>query len=148
MSRILILACSATKVKSPRLIAAWLRYDGPAWRTMRANVPAPLAFQTFALSAEHGLIDAMQPIADYDRLMTAERARELVPGVADRLEELGRSYPGEILAFGGRHYRELIQRARELAEEAGDRSIPITYTRGGIGEQLGQLKAWLRKDGQ
>jgi hypothetical protein len=147
--RTLILACSATKHKDPGRLQALDRYDGPAFRTLRANWPRGHWLEPpFILSAEHGLIDAGFPIEDYDRRMTAARADELLVQVHDQLErlELGGQLGEEILFFGGEIYRNLILYA--AASIAGDLRIRIRTTRGGIGEQLGQLKAWLRRNGQ
>lgn len=148
MKRTLILACSATKNTVPGRLPALHRYDGPAWRTLRANVSpveilhgyAELA--VYALSAEHGLIAAETWIADYDRRMTPARAKELEPIVGRQLREL--KLAGEIFVYGGADYRRAIGGACAYAD-----GLPLlermTFTRGGIGDQLGQLKAWLRR---
>lgn len=144
--RMLILACSATKIGNPSPVPAFHRYDGPAWRTLRANIDDAGALKVFALSAEHGLISAHRHIADYDRRMTLERGRALVPNVADALaiELLG--WQGVIFAFGGGVYRDCLEQARLSAESVISRGIAIDYSIGGIGEQLGQLKTWLRRE--
>lgn len=151
--RILILACSATKKPEPLPMPAFYRYDGPAWRTLRANVPAPLPFETFALSAEHGLIPGFQPITNYDRPMTTRRVRELYDVAGEQLTKIIRQVDMgehiaelEIFAVGGKLYRRLLAGARDCAEVDLDRLLPITFSSGGIGEQLGQLKAWLRRE--
>jgi hypothetical protein len=143
MSRTVILACSQTKRHDTAELAAMARYDGPAWRVLRTNMTCAIA-PPFALSAEFGLISAYQEIPDYDRRMTAARSRELAGVVAEQLETLirqGRLDPTrEILAFGGGVYRDCLENAIALAEIE---PLRISYTSGGIGEQLGQLKAFL-----
>lgn len=156
MNRTLILACSATKARScpGGKIPAIERYDGPAWRTLRANiagVPAgQLDLEIFALSAEHGLIDDGFPIEDYDRRMTSARSRELIDPTYERiLDLLGEcQLSGPIFFYGGELYRSCIRQAIQLAEMDVQQDIPVTYSSGSIGCQLHQLKAWLRKDGQ
>jgi hypothetical protein len=146
LNRAVIIACSARKRRSEAELSALARYDGPAWRTLRANLTC-LVEPPFALSAEHGLISAYQEIADYDRRLTPARVRELVDQVADQLVAAirGGRFRGEIFAYGGALYRELLEAARDLAQCELDRAIPITFSSGGIGDQLGQLKAWLRR---
>src|SRR5215211_1977040 len=82
-SRSLILACSRRKRTDEGLLPAVDRYDGPAFRVLRrflregsSEVP-----DIRVLSAEHGLIPHDLPIANYDRIMTDSRARELRPHV-------------------------------------------------------------------
>jgi hypothetical protein len=146
MSRTVILACSATKRHDTAELAAIARYDGPAWRTLRNNMTCAIA-PPFALSAEFGLISAYQEIPNYDRRMTPARARVLVGQVAEQLERFvreGKLDPDrETLAFGGGIYRDLLEDARHVAEAALDRTIRLEHTSGGIGDQLGQLKAFL-----
>lgn len=141
--RCLILACSATKRSDPGLLPAIARYDGPAWRTVRRNmtVTGPL----LALSARYGLLSAFTPIPDYDERMTLGRARELIGPVAAELALIAGDVR-EVYAFGGGIYRDLLEQARVLAEAESGRPIPIGYTTGGIGDQLGQLKAWLGRE--
>jgi hypothetical protein len=144
MSRTVILACSATKRHDTAELAAIARYDGPAWRVLRTNMTCAIA-PPFALSAEFGLISAYQEIPDYDRRMTPARARDLAGVVAEQLEaaiRIGRLDPKrEILAFGGGVYRHCLQEAIAIAELEG--KLRIRFTEGGIGDQLGQLKAFL-----
>lgn len=144
MNRTVIVACSARKRETTAELSALARYDGPAWRTLRANLSCVIE-PPLALSAEYGLISAYQEIPNYDRRMTAARIEELVDLVADQLDELGRAgkLRGAIFAYGGEHYRELLQRAERRAH----RSLDITYSHGGIGQQLGQLKAFLTEPG-
>lgn len=146
--RTVILACSQTKRRDTGELAAIARYDGPAWRVLRTNMTCAI-WPPFALSAEFGLISAYQGIPDYDRRLTPARARELVDTVAEQLETFARQgklpLAGEILAFGGGVYRDLLEQARLLAQVEIRYDIPITFTEGGIGDQLGQLKAFLRR---
>lgn len=149
MSRSLILACSATKLHNPKPIPAWHRYDGPAWRTLRANISAANGpIEVFALSAAYGLISTLQIIPDYDERMTEARANALAPRVAEQLREhMGQEHIGaDVFFIGGKLYRRLFAGAVAQVGAELELEIPINYASGGIGEQLGQLKAWLRRD--
>lgn len=144
MRQSLILACSATKRQHPGELPAIARYDGPAWRTLRANMGCEI-LPPFVLSAKFGLISVYREIPNYDHLMTPARARELIEPTAYRLVmaadrgELG----DETFAFGGGVYRDCLDTARVIAEAKLGRKIPIRFSSGGIGDQLGQLKAFL-----
>lgn len=144
MNRLLIIGCSETKRHDPGKLPALERYDGPAFRVLRRARKAGhlVDTQVFILSAEYGLIDEDRLIADYDRRMTAERARELAPEVSSELlrwllrhpecqsacVNLGRSYAPALDGFGawcGRH------------------GVAVVAAQGGIGARDGQMKAWL-----
>lgn len=146
MSRTVIIACSARKLRDTCELSALARYDGPAWRTLRANLTSSIA-PPIALSAEHGLISAYQVIEHYDRKLTPARVRELIDPVSDQLVALIRDghIRGEIFAYGGALYRELLEAARDLAQCELERPIAIRFSCGGIGEQLGELRAFLTR---
>lgn len=139
--RLLVLACSATKRSDPGRIHALLRYDGPSARVVRhflQHHPSEASRLTIAiLSAEYGLILAHDPIPAYNRLMTPARARELAPDVRAALASLlARRGPfGDSCVCAGVNYR------LALGDLVGQPDV--TVTSGGIGQQLGQLKAWL-----
>jgi hypothetical protein len=141
--RTLILSCSATKRPDAGLLRAVDRYDGPAYRTLRANLPPDDDLRVFILSAELGLIGRGTLIRDYDRRMTRARAAELRAPVREKLKAIDRAGMvvswSNVLFVGGELYRELL---RSAAAEARFPAA-INYASGGIGEQLGQLKAFL-----
>lgn len=159
-SQLLILACSATKripagsIYSDRAGALDL-YDGPAYRIARKYVGCDKP-RTAILSAEHGLIGEHRLTELYDRKMDDARASELaVAGYDQALAQIYRpswrpGTPGyafdhfgpyrEVFVFGGALYRRVI----ETWDAAGlFRGARLTYTHGGIGMQLHQLKAFL-----
>lgn len=77
--RLLILACSASKVPHEALLPAWRRYAGPSYRTLRRwlrEAPAQLGvdLDLAILSARYGLIAWDQPIPAYDERMDCQRA--------------------------------------------------------------------------
>lgn len=85
------------------------------------------------LSAEHGLISADTPIAWYDRRMTRERATELYLRVQHEINE-ALPLPAHVFVGVGATYRLALLPMPERR---------IVWASGGIGERLGQLRAWL-----
>lgn len=137
MRRLLIIACSATKRQAEGRVAAVDLYDGPSYRILRPRMTHGLV--VLVISAEHGAIDGGHYITTYDRMMTPERGDYL-----KRTGKLGRltmmlSLPWEsIHVHGGKHYRAVLPMAK--LEQLG-----ASVSSGGIGQQLGQLKAWLER---
>ncbi len=146
--RLLILACSAIKRHDLQLLPALYRYDGPAWRTLRAYLQRQAAHaadrDVYALSAEFGLIPAIQPIPNDDRRMDAARAAEIrsralgIAELATRIRQVG-GYQ-DTLICGGRQYHAALP--DPLPSGFG----VIHCTSGGIGQQLGQFKTWLERE--
>jgi hypothetical protein len=158
--RLLIVACSQAKTDAPRRVSAYELYDGPAFRIIRkAGFPGPgwPAFTNIRiLSAEHGLISPWDSLLPYDRKLDDARAAELaalplrdVQGalytpIYDRGAWAGTHFGpwlGGVFMFGGALYRQVVQTwAAAGAFRYGE---PLTYSGGGIGQQLGQLRRWL-----
>lgn len=148
---LLIMACSMTKLPEPGPLAAYERYDGPAYRVLRkSGWPAAGGPRVGVriLSAEYGLIGAVDPIEDYDRKMDKARALELGQLPLEQLQHATLTWWGapatRVLVWGGALYRGVVQ----TWEQRGlfDRTPGgITYSSGGIGTQLGQLKRWLEE---
>lgn len=143
--RLLIIACTATKRRDVRLLPAVHRYSGPSFRVLRRwladNPEAAANLDVDILSAEFGLIPAIQPIPDYDRRMTATRAVELREQVRTTLGELLalRSYDSAYLSAGN-VYRQAFG---DLSTIVGLRHFSTAPDGAGIGAQLGALKRWL-----
>lgn len=132
--RLLIISCSATK-RDGRRKAVDL-YDGPAYRTLRANLPQDV--EVVILSALYGALGASHYIRPYDLKMTSAMARKFVE--ANRLWYLKERLRTESYSAIHVHASGAYREALEGIELDG-----ATYSRGGIGEQLGQLKSWLRE---
>jgi hypothetical protein len=79
-SRLLILACSATKRDGPAYMPAIERYDGPLWRTLRAADPLSEKANVAFLSAHLGFRAANTPIEMYDARMTEQMAATMKAG--------------------------------------------------------------------
>ena len=144
---LLILSCSATKRGLPGLMPAVYRYDGPAYRVLRASgwpgSDGPHV-RVVILSAYHGPLDPFTPIEDYDVKMDGDRAQVLSQfwPLGKRLLGLLDHPTSEVFVFGGALYREVIQAwgaAGPFEHVPGE----VAYSDGGIGTQLGQLTRWL-----
>jgi cytoplasmic iron level regulating protein YaaA (DUF328/UPF0246 family) len=146
LRRTLVLACSATKIDTAAPMAAFHRYDGPAYRVLRKHycglTPKPgligeyTGLHVYILSAKYGLIPSYAAIEHYDQRMTPARARLMSawsPHAAKFRQLLHADR--ELFVVAGADYRTVLD-----AWAGG-----MTYRRaaGGIGEQLGQLKRWL-----
>lgn len=79
-SRLLILACSATKRDGPSYMRAIERYDGPLWQTLRATDPYGEKAKVAFLSAHLGFRAASSPIEIYDARMTDQVAAAMKAG--------------------------------------------------------------------
>lgn len=142
--RLLVLSCSATKLKDQHPIAAMHRYDGPAFRVVRKwqacqeQSAQIAATDILILSAEFGLIGPNERIPDYNRRMTRERARELAPAVQQALQHQIHNRPYSEVFFNlGQTYQ------LTLGSVAAALPITTTFARSGIGKRLQQLKTWL-----
>ena len=139
MQRLLILACSRRKRPDKLPLAAIERYDGPAFRVLKRyrRLIQDSALRVYILSAEFGLIATKKRIPLYDRRMTPERSDELQPSVAAAMRAaILRHQPAEIFICAGKTYL----RALGCMATNGPR---LSVARGGQGEKLTSLKAWL-----
>lgn len=120
-SRLLILACPATKRGGPDRIPAIERYDGPLWRTLRHVDPHGRKARVAFLSARYGFRDADSPIEAYDARMTEDVAAHMIAG------GIGRRWPrpraqDRVMPEGehpGMHIARMVRRAnRPIADVA------------------------------
>ncbi|HEX2219338.1 MAG TPA: hypothetical protein VHG35_11090 [Gemmatimonadales bacterium] len=140
MTRLLVLACSARKHRTPSPVPAWYRYDGVLFRLckrLQAERRFPSDVRIRILSAEHGVLTPDTPIAWYDRRLDAARAAELRESVTRALcvavkeeEEAREVY----LALGGT-YRAAVG---PLPAHVRVRGAPA-----GIGMMQSRLRRWL-----
>jgi hypothetical protein len=86
-SRLLILACSATKRDGADRMPAIERYDAPLWRTLRAVDPHGEKAKVAFLSAHLGFRAASTPIEMYNARMTEPMAAAMKAG------DLGTRWP-------------------------------------------------------
>jgi len=156
MSRLLVMACSATKSSHALPLPAVDRYTGPIWGTWRAVDPAQHLAHVTVLSAEHGWIDGREPIVNYNRKLDNVRGRELIQrGVTVETVAMLSEASGygsrpfiEVCIVGGHYYQAV---ARELVDLANSAMLPELFTPGfrivEICDQIGfmrqKLRAWL-----
>lgn len=143
--RVLIQACSNTKIDTLEPVPAINRYDGSAWRVirkyLRENGEDSGDLLILALSAEFGLIESSFAIPDYNRRMTPERARELQIVVSRQWSELTTATgvrPRGVMINVGRDYLPALEQID--FSNIGN----VKFAAGGIGERNGQIKSWLR----
>lgn len=142
--RLLILSCSRRKRSDPGLLPAMERYDGPSFRVLRKFLREyPLEAQSldiYILSAEFGLLSGGQPIPNYDRRMTSQRASELQPRVLATLKDIlvGRPY-NQLFISAGKDYLQLLTGYTLLI--AAD--LKVTIPTGTQGRKLAELRDWL-----
>lgn len=141
--RLLLLNCASRKRGDAGELPAIERYDGPMYRMLRRvrrDGLWPEDTRVLILSAEFGLLDAEQPIPDYDRLLDAERASEISRAVARALDERLRELrPTEVAAALTQRYLPLVQPV--LAHLPG--GIVLRRITGRPGEMMSQVKRWL-----
>ena len=140
--RLLVLACSARKRSGDELLPAVDRYDGPAFRVLRAYLAdAADPPDVVILSARYGLIPADHPIPAYDHRLTPDDADALRPSVIRALgDALVVGTYAEVALCLGRDYRRAVARY-EAVVPAG---TAVSVIAGGQGTRLRNLRTWLR----
>lgn len=175
-SRLLILACSATKRGDPEEIPAIDRYDGPLWQTLRAVDPNGWKAKVAFLSAHLGFRAANTPIEMYDARMTAQVAAAMKAGdlgtrwprpkTQRRVMPTG-EHPGmhisylcggaerhaflDVALVGGHLYLGVMRHLVDLFRQGGyvAADARITEINGSIGVMRRDLRLWLEgKDGE
>lgn len=139
MPRLLVLACSARKHRTPLPIPAWYRYDGVLFRLckrLQADLRFPPDVRIRILSAEHGILTPETPIAWYDRRLDDARAAALRESVTRTLcRAVEEEHASEVYLALGRRYRSAVG---PLPPEVTVRGGPA-----GIGTMQSQLRRWL-----
>lgn len=116
---VLVTSCGAKKEETPQ--PAGRLYKSSRIRHLYKR-SKELGIPFYILSAKYGLINADTVIEPYDKVMTPERAAELLPQV----KEILKSFDLVVFYKGGarKEYRELIEKA---CEETGTRLISFGY---------------------
>lgn len=138
MSRLLIMACSATK--RGRATRALHLYRGVMYTTFHTHAgTAPPA--VIILSAEHGFVGEAQVIEPYNRMMNQAGSDRMIAEL-DRFNHV-RLWPAssEVMLAGGELYRRVMRAA--VAKHLP--RAKVIETTGALGQQRSQLGAWLRK---
>jgi len=144
--RLLILSCSQHKRSTSGLIPAIERYDGPAFwvlrRFLREQPDDCEHLDVFILSAAHGIIPAECPIAEYDQVMTPQRAAELHDEVLGAFANLIRTEYTELCLAMSAKYQVALEGWSALVPSG----VSVMITDGLQGLKLAQLKRWLWQD--
>ncbi|ASJ03942.1 hypothetical protein A3L01_00630 [Thermococcus barossii] len=124
----LVTSCGAKKEETPQ--PAGRLYKSSRIRHLYKK-SKELGIPFYILSAKYGLINADMIIEPYDKVMTPERAAELLSPVKETIK----SFDLVVFYKGGarKEYRELIEKA---CEETGTRLISFGY--GNMGD-IGKL---------
>lgn len=147
MRRLVVLGCSATKRRVRGKMPALDLYDGPMYRVVRSFLRQyhwPGDLSVAVLSAEHGLMGSMTPIAYYDRRMTPERAGQLAGNVKETLEAWQPQH-GSVELVLGQDYMGAI---KPCADNLWKGKRAVTVAKGPIGLKLEYLSRTLRKGAQ
>lgn len=145
LRNLLIISCSKTKDPNPDLLPASERYAGITYKIIHKLMREerfPAETDILIVSAEHGLIDWDTPIANYDRVMTAERAEELAQDIFSKMRDFwnrsrDHSHYFNICVNLGKYYRAAITNPLDI------RCHELIYTTGGIGQKNAQMRNWL-----
>lgn len=147
---LLIISCSQRKIETPGLLPAIHRYDGPTYRTLRKfcpDGPPPLNLDVAIISAKYGMLRSMQPIENYDQIMTEKRADELRPKVQARLKTLIEDKRECFFSLGAydQVFINLGKTYRRTLEGFHYGLLSTLEASGGIGQKTSQMKAWLER---
>lgn len=165
---ILLMPCSGRKLdhaEQPRKL-----YTGPMWQTLRTHRGALPWRNVFVLSGKFGFITAQTFIQTYDERLTAAKADHLIKGGIqapnDHFGACGRFGAGtrpadvvrpyaykdrppfeKVISAGAGEYKRVFEAFIPQFKAEGIIAIdaPVLQVSGGIGEQRGQLGAWLRE---
>ena len=135
---LLILGCSGTKRETDGVLPAFELYDGPNYRVLRKFLREyqwPQDLSVSVLSAKHALFGALKEIETYDERLTPATAAALSDKCARVLGKWRDSHASIHLALGKDYLPAIIP-------ALGDRA---NFFNGGIGEQQGQVKRFLRE---
>lgn len=140
MRDLLVLGCSSRKTDAPEATPALYRYDGPFYQDFRSHLRErvwPRQLDVAVLSAKFGLIGALTEIEDYDQRMTADRAAELAPRIADQVNDWTKTYSRIRLCLGKDYLLALPM-------ERLDRWGRADLFEGGIGLKRQHMGAYIR----
>jgi hypothetical protein len=139
MRRLLIIACSQRKRLDVAFLPAIERYDGPAFRVLRRynRLTQDADLSVYILSAKFGLIPSTVPIPFYDKKMTSKRADYLKASVmAATFTAIKHHKPSQVFVCAGKTYLRAFGDLTNFARH-------VSTARGGQGQKLTSLKAWL-----
>ncbi len=142
---LLIISCSQKKVKTPVLLPAIERYDGPYYRSLRKIMRRSdynNSLDVAIISAKYGLLQSYDEIEDYNLKMNADIANIKRDSVAIPLRKqiLKKKYENIFINLGKDYL---------LAIKGFDKNLQLKinfrYADGKIGKRLSQMKKWLEE---
>lgn len=143
--RLLVVSCSQRKRADTAPLPAIDRYTGPTYQVIRRYLTTVAAdnLDTLVLSAEYGLIDVRHPIYNYDRRMSASRARELQDAISASWALLtgSRRYSDIFISLG-----KVYQSAFDPCLSDIDNGVTLRVANGSQGKRLADLRRWLYRD--
>ena len=133
---LLILACSQRKRTTPGLLPALDRYDGVNFRVLHKALREgywPDGLRILIISAKFGLLEADQPVLNYNLRITRDIALGFQESISQRLDEVlrERAWKGVFINLG-RDYLPAVAASSELTRL----SKGVLYAEGGIGERM------------
>ena len=134
---LVVLGCSATKIKANGMVPAVSLYDGPAFRVLRSFLREykwPDRLSVAVLSAKHGLVGGLSHLTAYNQRMTLERAAELSPSVTSALSRLAPVHSMIDLVMG-KDYLRTIDFEDLIVKESN-----FNFAKGAIGFKLNRLR--------
>jgi cytoplasmic iron level regulating protein YaaA (DUF328/UPF0246 family) len=139
-NRLLILSCSKRKRRTPSLLSAIDRYDGPAFRTLRKWRPHNERIEVIILSAKYGFISGDLPIRDYDQIMPRRVTPQRKSRYRHQISQIlaAREFDTAFINLG-RDYAACLVAFEEISVKVGE----VVSGSGRIGQRLHQLKSWL-----
>ncbi|NUC74769.1 hypothetical protein HTZ84_21130 [Haloterrigena sp. SYSU A558-1] len=145
MSILLVQSCSKSKNRPGKPVKPLELYSGYFFKIIKKAIREGEFQDTIdicVLSAEHGLVDATDKIAYYDRRMTVERATDLRPDVTAELRSRVTAHEYDHVIFNlGAEYRHAVG-------DLSDLRASVRYIDGeGIGQKGHALKRVVR-DGE
>lgn len=159
---LILMACSNAKRAADGRLPLLELYDGPMWRTLRANLGAVPEANVCALSGHWGFVNAKTYSASYNKRLSPELAERILAGrnpAGPAVNHARRHayteakgyelvvYERVIIAapgLAGLYRRTLLELVEQL--KAAGLIAPgaeVLATEGGILAQCGQLKRWL-----
>ncbi|MGH3887383.1 MAG: DUF6884 domain-containing protein [Pseudonocardiaceae bacterium] len=109
--RVIIVGCSARKLRTTTAVAALDLYEGWCVPRLRAHADGNpgLRAHILVLSAKHGLIPAQTPLLPYDQPLTPHRVADLRPQIHRAwVQQTQHAVVGELLLLLEPAYLELI----------------------------------------
>jgi cytoplasmic iron level regulating protein YaaA (DUF328/UPF0246 family) len=138
MKRLLIISCSARKLKKKRTTAIDL-YRGVFFQVLKKALLVPeieASTDILIISAKYGLLSCTSRVAYYEQRLNYETNKALKPVITDAFAQVFAANTYEnIFVNLGKDYVQLISDVPELDS--------ATYAHGGSGMRCQQLKQWL-----